>query len=170
MRRKLQIEHSVQTAATQEVSIIDGCVCLWCMLWPTKGTVEDDFFLGLYIRNIKTSDVHHVFGWYYVYSIKVTHETVANTSDASHKLRLNAPLPTQSVILNDTENKVKLIDWFLQQVRERLLIFLSLKMITIINLYMLLRNLDLFHSKFMWNYYCKALFDYKPRRTDVIIS
>ena len=63
-----------------------------------------------------------MFDRYYEYSIKSgTRKSRTDTisSDASHKLRLNTPLPIQSVVLTVTENKVQLIDLICQQVQEK---------------------------------------------------
>ena len=97
-----------------DVIIIDGCALLWCVHWPSCGTVLD------YLKNFKErldvylqkSCVYLIFDRYPAKSTKGATRSNRAGQNASrkHVLTFNTPLPSQKVVLNVTHNKTQLID------------------------------------------------------------
>ena len=80
-------------------------------------------FLQYILEKLSYSDVYIVFDRYHDYSIKSGTRSCRAGSQASrwHKVSPNTPLPSQKVILNVTENKVKVIDLICEQLLDRVL-------------------------------------------------
>ena len=123
LKKKLQVEQSTRTvtnevASAQEVAIIDGCAMLWAIHWPSQGTVQNyvDGFIDSIMHKLAEKDVYLVFDRYYDFSIKGgTRCNRAAAGTKQYKLRPDAPLPKQSIILTVTTNKVQLIEILCQQ-------------------------------------------------------
>ena len=48
-KNKLQVAQSTRASIKPNVIIIDGCVIIWCLNWPSNATIQDyvDSFLAL---------------------------------------------------------------------------------------------------------------------------
>lgn len=123
LKKKLKVDLSERTSMKPDVIIIDGCAILWCIYWPSHGTVQDyvDNCWGYVSQRMHKSHVYLVFDRYYEYSIKscTRKSRIGKQSVSGHKLRLSTPLPAQHTILTVTENKVQLIDIICEQLQEK---------------------------------------------------
>ncbi len=123
LKNKLQVEHSARTIVAPDTIIVDGSAILWCIHWPSNGTVQDfvDGFWTYTLHKLRKADVFLVFDRYYDYSIKSYTRTSRKIKKAhtGHKLRTTTPLPSQQTILTTTENKVQLIDILCEQIQEK---------------------------------------------------
>lgn len=125
LKRKLQVVQSARASLKPDVIVIDGCAILWCIHWPSNGTVQNyiESFWSYVLQRLILCDVYLIFDRYYDYSIKdVTRRKRGNLkSGAGHKLKLTTPLPAQHTVLTVTENKTQLIDMIFAQVRDKAL-------------------------------------------------
>ena len=99
--------------SSQEVVIVDGCAILWCVHWPSHGSVQDyvDNFCTYVSKRLNRSDVYLIFDRYNDYSIKSdTRKNRSNHKASSeHKLNLYTPLPPQHAVCDDSDVFVVLL-------------------------------------------------------------
>lgn len=123
LKKKLQVAYSARRIGTPDVLILDGCAILWCIHWPSNGTVQDfieSYWQYVYHR-LRESDVYLVFDRYYEYSIKSSTRNSRRHQNAiiEHRLKRTTPLPAQHTVLTNTANKVQLIDMICEHHIER---------------------------------------------------
>ena len=129
MKQKLQVTQSVRASTKPDVIIMDGSAILWCIHWPTSGTVQDfvDSYCHYVSQRLDTCDVCLIFDRYFEYSIKsdTRRSRMSKKAGLSHKLKLSTPLPSQQTFLTVTENKVQLIDMICEQMKEKAMLIPS---------------------------------------------
>ena len=66
LKTKLQVEQSNRIHGPSDAVIIDGCVMLWTVHWPTNGVVQDYVvnFMGTTKYRLTHCDVYVVFDKY----------------------------------------------------------------------------------------------------------
>ena len=113
LKNKLKIEMSARTVQQADVTIIDGCVVLWVIHWPSQGIVQNyvDGFLCYIEQKLCHGDIFLVFDCYYNYSIKngTRISRVGRQASRYHKLTADTPLPPPQVVFTVASNKVQLI-------------------------------------------------------------
>ena len=122
LKKKLQNTELTRSATKPDIVVIDGCALLWVIHWPTTGTLQTICNgVWTYIeRLICTSDVFLVFDRCRQFSIKSSTRTRrADQQARTHKLTPVTPLPKQSVVLTNTDNKVQLIDILCEDLQRR---------------------------------------------------
>ena len=123
LKTKLQIELTDRRSVPPDVIILDGCAIMWVIHWPAHGLVQD------YIKNVvdyvrsqlQIADTYLIFDRYYNNSIKETTRIARAGKNASrhHQLSLLTPLPPQKVCLTVTRNKLQLIKFICEFLREQ---------------------------------------------------
>ena len=104
LKRRLQVE----VTNTGDAVVIDGCVILWVLQWPSKGFIKDGV---LNCVKYATNKMHcyrrtHVIFDRYNTSIKdATRCQRACEAAREYKLTMNGPLRQQQVVLSLTKNK-----------------------------------------------------------------
>ena len=108
LKRRLQVEVTNPSRSTGDAVVIDGCVILWVLQWPSKGFIKD---VVLNCVKYATNKMHcyrrtRVIFDRYNTSIKVA-TTCQRACEAAreYKLTMNARLPQQQVVLSLTKNK-----------------------------------------------------------------
>ena len=121
LKRILQVEVTNPSRGTGHAVVIDGCVILWVLQWPSKGIIKD---VVLNFVKYATNKMHcyrrtHVIFDRYKTSIKdATRCQRACEATREYKLTMNAPLPQQQVVLSVMKNKVQLIDLICEELQQ----------------------------------------------------
>ena len=120
LKNKLKVEQSGRLLKP-EVVVIDGCAIMWVITWPSAGTVRDycNAFCSYILKRLDKSDVYLIFDRYNEDSIKKdTRQSRAKSGSRTYKLNMSSPLPSQSVILSVTKNKIQIIECIIQTLIE----------------------------------------------------
>ena len=119
LKRKLQVELSARVITNPEMANMDGCVVLWVIARPSRGTVQDfvDGFLKYILGKLKECTVHLVFDRYIDYSTKSKTRSfrAGQKIRRCHTLTLSTPFHPQQVVLNLTVNRVQVIKMIFRQ-------------------------------------------------------
>ena len=122
LKNKMQVISSTRVAIPSDVVVLDGCAVLWCISWPSNGTVQDfiESFWKYILAKLAFSDVYLIFDRYFEYSIKDdTRQNRSHRYNVTHKLRTTTPLPPQQAVLTVPQNKVQLIKIICDQIQHK---------------------------------------------------
>ena len=112
LKNMLERTVSRRSSLSPDYIIIDACALLWTISWPSAGSVKDfaDLVMAKVCSYATSAHVYVVFDRYYEYSIKsCTRQRRLSYVCQEVDLKLTTPLPSQSVLLKFTKNKIKLI-------------------------------------------------------------
>lgn len=126
LKKKLQITQPTRSAEKPDTIVVDGCAILWCIHWPKTGTIQNylNGFWSYISLLLRTSNVFLVFDRYFQYSIKsCTRIGRADPQSIAYKLTHETPLPKQSTVFTNTENKVQLINLICEDLTQKALTY-----------------------------------------------
>ena len=91
LNTKLKLEKSSRIQGVPDAIIIDGCVMLWTVHWPTSDTVEDNIIncTGSMNYHLDRNAEYQICDWYIGKITKQMTRSIRSGNDASRKNQLS---------------------------------------------------------------------------------
>ena len=128
LKNKTQVAMTGNSIGSLDCLVLDGCAILWVVQWPSsslhqKALVKDfvDSFQSYILNKLQDTEVYLVFDRYIEYSTKgATRRARGAGGCKNYKLSYLSPLPTQTQVLNNPQNKMQLIAIIIEKLKEGL--------------------------------------------------